>query len=383
MIMAATLLHVCALQPIKQVSGINTCYTSCAGAFPPRIRTVAVPPPNPSRFSGSDGCSSSQFADDTPSCCSSSAGGMAWPAVSTEEGTSLGGSVAVSSMSSARGWGSRGSLRYSSPQTHSSHHSLQQSNREGASPSGAGQQQRHMGHNPAGSMAAPGSAEGKPAPKSTLRARWSNWINGSSSAGGTSGPSPNSLKQLQVQQQQQQDEQGSEASEPSAPWLAHSQAGTGPNPGAAAYAQSAPGNAAAQALHNSMAGAYGGSSSAAGASAALHQLMHCHSNPELVHSAASGLGGLPGRAHFQRTSALGGNVPPCARALFGSVPQMERPLMLAGSVGNGGSNNSSGWLCGPGGVGFGVLPRSESFPVLSTLDDAVSVASGKGWGLRY
>jgi hypothetical protein len=347
------------------------------------VRTVAVAPPNPTRFSGSDGCSSSQFADDTPSCCSSSAGGVAWPAVSTEEGTSLGGSVAVSSMSSARGWGSRGSLRYSSPQHYSGPHSMHAGNREGASPSAIGQQ-RHSGHAPAGTVSAPGSAEGKPAPKSTLRARWSNWINGSSSsAGGTPGRNASSLKQLQVRQQQQDEQgaQGSELPEPSAPWLAHSQAGGRPKP-AAPYPQSAPGNTAAQALHNSMAGAYGGSASAAGASAApMHQLMHCHSNPELVQSAASGLGGLPGRAHFQRTSALGGNVPPCARALFGSVPQMERPLMMAGSVGTGGSNSSSGWLCGPGGVGFGVLPRSESFPVLSTLDDAVSVASGEGQGL--
>jgi hypothetical protein len=59
---------------------------------------------------------------------------------------------------------------------------------------------------------------------------------------------------------------------------------------------------------------------------------------------------------------------------------MERPLMMAGNVGNDSSNSSSGWLSGPGGVGFGGPVRSESFGVLATwgaCDDAMSVASGE------
>jgi hypothetical protein len=177
--------------------------------------------------------------------------------------------------------------------------------------------------------------------------------------------------------QQQQQQQGSNAS-----WLAHSRLGSPKR--SVLSVQSAPGNAAAQALHNSMAGraaagaaaaatADGGSASDAGCGPPVHQLVHCHSNPELVQVASVGSVGH-GRPQFQRSTGLGGcAAPPCARSLFGSVPQMERPLMMSGSVGN---HSSSGWMSGPGGVSFGAHGRSESFGLLA--DDAMSVASGAG-----
>lgn len=355
-----------------------------AGAYPPRVRILPNnQTPNPSRFSGSDGCSSSLFPDESPSCCSSSAGGNAWPLLSMEDGPS----VAVSSRGSGQGWGSRGSLRYGSPAVAAAQQgSGQQSpriSREGVSPL-SGSDQQHIGSasgkNPPGRQAggtasAPGSADGgKPVPKSSLRTRWSNWISGSAPKGR---PASSQNLQLQVQQQPsvlQQQEEG--ANESSQPWLAHSRQAS-PKRSALA-AQSAPGNAAAQALYNSTGGRAAMGSSSVPTGMPLHQLVHCHSNPELVQAAVFGSVGH-GRGQFQRSSALGGPVPPCARSLFGSVPQMERPLVTAGSVGNSSSNNSSGWLSGPGGVTFGAPARNESFGLLATLgggDDAISIASG-------
>lgn len=344
---------------------------SCAGAYPPRVRILPTNhTPNPSRFSGSDGCSSSLFPEESPSCCSSSAGGNAWPAVGTEDGPS----VAVSSLGPGQGWGSRGSLRYGSPTTataqqRSGQRSFQTS-RDGSSSAGAQRSGRAQGVVPA---PAPGSVDSKPAGKGTLRARWTNWITGSPRARTVSS------QNLQIQQDQQTQQGAGAPSAPSAAWLAHSRAAS--HKRGTAAASSAPGNAAAQALYNSTGGYASAASGFGPGGPPVHQLLHCHSNPELVQAAATGsVGHGSARPQFQRTSALGGGVPPCARSLFGSMPQMERPLMMGGSVGNGSSNNSSGWLSGPGGVGFGGPVRSESFGVLATLgmcDDAMSVASGK------
>jgi len=353
-----------------------------AGAYPPRVRVH-----QPSRFSGSDGGSSSLFPEESPSYCSSSAGGQAWPVASTDEP-----SAGVSDLSSAHGWGSRGSLRYSSPHEHSS---AAGAGREAdLSPQAPARRQAAQGADTKqqpGVLSAPGSAEGsKPGPRSSLRTRWTNWINGGgSSSGGSSPAGRSSGQQLTLQQEdhvgQQQQQQQQQASiaigATSAPWLLHSKPSSPQRSSLAAH--SAPGNAAAQALYNST----GGMASRGGADLPLHQLVHCHSNPELVQAAATGSVGH-GRPHYQRSSGLGGGGsgggPPCARALFGSMPQMERPLMAAHSLGNSSSNNSSGWLSGPGGVSFGAPARSESFGVLAALtacDDALSVASGavEGW----
>lgn len=342
-----------------------------AGAYPPRVRVATAPQPSSvqpqsSRCSASDGGSSSLFPEESPSCCSSSATGHPWPQEEVP-------SCAVSSLSSGQGCDSRGSLRYSFG-----------SGRDGraASPATAGS--RHAGARTPeapGTRSAPGTGDSKPAPKSSLRTRWTNWINsgggaGNSSAGGRSA----SQQQLQVQPQQQATHLGLQ--EPHAAGLGHSRGLFSPRRSVLAP-QSAPGIAADQALYAST-GQFpraGNSSRAGGVPGSggilpVQPLAHCHSNPELVQQAAFGSVGH-NRGQFQRASGLGGGVPPCARSLFGSVPQMERPLMMAGSVGNGGSNNSSGWLSGPGGVGFGVPPRSESFGVLAALDDAMYVASGE------
>lgn len=331
-----------------------------AGAYPPRVRIRpngdnSTPDPV-QRVSGSDGCSSSLFPDDSPSCCSSSAGGgNLWPAVETDDGPS----VALSSLGSGQGWGSRGSLRYGSP-------------------SAAAAQQHSSSQQ--GSVSAPGSADRRPTPKSSLRARWSNWISGNSPKG-RAGSSQDMRLQVHDSSSasQQQQQHG-----PTSSWLANSRLVSPKR--SMLSAQSAPGNAAAQGLYNSMAG-----KAAAGAAAAAdvgggsdagcgqaHPLVHCHSNPELVQAASVGSVGH-GRPQFQRAAGLGGAAPPCARSLFGSVPQMERPLMMAGSVGN---HSSSGWMSGPGGVSFGAHGRSESFGLLAGLcDDAVSVASGAQEGM--
>jgi hypothetical protein len=328
--------------------------------------------PNPSRFSGSDGCSSSLFPEESPSCCSSSAGGNAWPEVTTEDGPS----VAVSSLGFGQCWGSRGSLRYGSPTTaiaqqHSGLRSFRTS-RDGSSSAGRG------GHAAGQDVVPPsvlGSAGGQPAGKGTLRARWTNWITGSPR--GRSVSSQN----LQVKQEPQPQ---TDAGALSAALLPCSRTAS-PKRGTAAT-QSVPGNTAAQAMYNRTGGYASATSGFGPGGAPVHQLLHCHSNPELAQAAATGsIGHGSARPQFQRSSALGGGVPPCARSLFGSMPQLERPLMMAGSVGNGSSNNSSGWLSGPGGVGFGGPVRSESFGVLATLgtcDDAMSVASGETVCLR-